>query len=79
MAALAARKLTAAAGRRSFWASRNRAQASRISTAPLPMGAANSPSTKDQLFTVGRPPLRRVLLIPLTRATPEGSHRGIWA
>ena len=79
MTAQAARKLTAAGRRRSFWAIRNRAQASRIRTAPLPSGAANSPRIRDQLFTVGRPPLRRVLLIPLTRLTPEGSHRGIWA
>ena len=47
--------------------------------APVPIGAAYSPSTSDRALMLMRPPLRRVSEMVLDVATPEASQSGILA
>ena len=60
----------------SFWVHSTRPQARMTSAAPVPMGAANSPSAMAREFRFRMPPLRRVSSMVLLTGTAEASHRG---
>ena len=73
------RKLREALSRTSFCIQRKRPQATSTMAAPVPIGAAYSPSTSDRALMLMRPPLRRVSEMVLDVATPEASQSGILA
>ena len=70
------RKLADAPMCTSFWVHSTRPQARMTSAAPVPMGAANSPSATAREFRFRMPPLRRVSSMVLLTGTAEASHRG---
>ena len=70
-------KLTEALRRTSFCSQRKSPQARRMRAAPVPMGAAYSPSTSEIALMFRLPPLRRVSEMVLDTGTPVASHRGM--
>ena len=77
MSAQVARKLTDADMWASFCVHKNSPQARMIRAAPVPMGAAYSPSpsASEPMFSI--PPLRRVSSMALDIGTDEASHSGM--
>jgi len=79
MTALVMRKLSVALRRMSFCTQRNSPQATSTRAAPVPMGAAYSPSPRERVLMLRVPPLRRVSEMVLDTATPEASQSGMLA
>ena len=78
MRALVTKKLTVALRRISFCSQRKNPHAKITSAAPVPMGAAYSPSPSDREPMFRMPPLRRVWETVSDTGTPEASHSGMF-